>query len=125
MSTQNEGGYKTFTSGEALLPYTRVKVNSSGQVIYADKGENSIGVVQEEALASGVNVVVRLWNAGGTFSILTNAASAGAVGSAYYAADDGKVSLASTGALGTLGYGLEAPGADEAVIELAPYKSNA
>ena len=80
---------KTFTAGEALKAYRRVKLHSTAdQVVYADAGEDFIGITQEDA-ASGKHVTVDLTpNSGTNICIASEALSAHAV---IYGDDDGKV----------------------------------
>lgn len=108
-------GIKTFTAGEALEAYRRVKLSSGteGQVEYADSADDFIGVTLE-AVASGAPVAVKLKNAAGTVEI--EAAGAITVNTIIYGADDGKVQLASTGN-NKFGRSLEAASASAAVIE--------
>lgn len=115
MSQLTEGNVKTFTAGEALEAYRRVKY-SSGTVMYADEGEYSIGIT-EHSCSSGAHVSVRLANAQGTRKV--TAAGTFSQGAALYAADDGKVDDAAVGT--TIGTALEAATAAGDVIEMIPH----
>lgn len=92
MSAQNEIGYKTFTSGEALAKFRRVKLDTDGEVVYADAadGNDWIGVTQHATSASGELVVIRLRNTPGTYFL--TAANTVDVGDQLFPANDGKVS---------------------------------
>ena len=83
----------TFTAGEDLAVFRRVKIDTSGtavpaEVIYADAGEAAIGVTQHPAL-DGQPVTVRLIGDGGTYEI--EAAGDLTVGETVYGAADGKI----------------------------------
>jgi hypothetical protein len=107
-------GIRTFTAGEALAANRRVKLSSTvGQVEYADKNDDYIGVT-EDAAASGAPVAVKLANYPG--SIEVEASGVITANSTIYGADDGKVSNSSTGA-DKFGKALEAASGDGAVIE--------
>ena len=92
MNGYTENG-KTFVAGEALAKFRRVKLSSS-TVVYADAGEDSIGVTMENA-ASGAPVQVKLWNDGGTF--LVESAGAITAEADVYGANDGKIDDAVSG----------------------------
>lgn len=98
MAIQTDGDLKTFTAGEALAAWRRVKLSSSSgtQVEYADQTDSDgfIGVTQAPA-ANGDPVTVGLAHSGRTFKC--TAADTFAVGATLYAADDGKVSDVSSG----------------------------
>ncbi len=94
MSQYNEGPTKTFTSGEALAAFRRVKLDGSGNVVYADSGEDWLGVT-EEAVAISTSVSVRLRTAAGTMKV--TAAGAFSINALLYGADDGKVDDAVAG----------------------------
>lgn len=114
MSTQNEG-IKTFTAGEALEAYRRVKLSSGSgtQVEYADAGDEFIGITQEK-VDSGDPVAVRLRSAGKSF--LAVAAEAFAVGATLYGGDDGKVQDTASG--NAQGTALEAATAAGDIVEI-------
>ncbi len=92
-NTQNNTGFYSLAAGEALERYRRVKI-SAGTAVYADAGEDSIGVTQQKK-ASGDLVPIKLWNAGGTFAI----ESAGAItaDADVYGAADGKIDDTASG----------------------------
>ena len=74
-------------AGEALVKYRRVK-KSGATVVYADAGEDAIGVTMKN-VASGDMAEVKLFNDGGTFPI--EAAGAITANAAVYGAADGKI----------------------------------
>ncbi len=107
-------GVRTFTAGEALEAYRRVKLSSTAeQVEYADKNDDFIGVTLEAA-ASGSPVAVKMHNTPG--SVEVEASAAITVNSTIYGADDGKVSNSSTGA-DKFGKALEEASGSGAIIE--------
>jgi len=93
---------KTFTAGENLEAHRRVKIDTGvpaadpAEVIYADAGEDFIGVT-EYAASDGDPIAVKLNSAGGTFEVECAVDSAIALGTVLYGAADGKVSDASSG----------------------------
>jgi len=110
-------GHKTFTSGEALAAKRRVKIQSGTttnppEVVYADAGEQHIGVT-EYAVATATLVSVRLRTSGGTQE--ATAAGAFSVGATLYGAADGKIDDASSGT--AIGIALEAATADGDQVE--------
>lgn len=94
MSQNSEGNIKTFTSGEALAAFRRVKLDGSGNVVYSDSGEDWIGTT-EEAVAISTSVSVRLRTAAGTRKV--TAAGAFSINAHLYGADDGMVDDAVAG----------------------------
>jgi len=107
---------KTFTAGEALEAFRRVKLStgSGTQVEYADQSDsnNYIGVTLEK-VASGKHVAVALKGNYRTFKVV--ASEALSAGAELYAADDGKVSDTVSG--NAIGTALEAATADGDIIE--------
>lgn len=96
----NEGP-ATFLAGEALEAKRRVKIesgttNDPPEVVYADAGEDFIGVTERSA-ADGEYVAVKLQNQPGIFEIECLVDSAIARGTTLYGAADGRVSDASSG----------------------------
>src|SRR3989338_415339 len=89
MSQQIENGLKTFTAGEALEAYRRVKLSagSGSQVEYADVNEASIGITQVK-VESGEMVTIALRTTGRTFKV--TASEAMAAGASFYGGNDGK-----------------------------------
>jgi hypothetical protein len=119
-------GIKTFKAGEALEAHRRVKIKSGTtttppEVVYADAGEDYIGVTEYAVLITE-DVAVRLSNYPGTFEIECTVDSAIARGTVLYGANDGKVSDASSGT--AQGISLEAA-AEGQVIEVAPWNVKA
>jgi len=116
---------KTFTAGEDLAAHRRVKIDSGvstadpAEVIYADAGEDYIGVT-EFAAVDGALIAVKMCTGPGTFEIECTVDSAIALGTVLYGAADGKVSDASSGS--AQGICIE-PGtiASTAVIEVAAW----
>ena len=120
-------GIKTFKAGEDLEAKRRVKVeggttNDPPEVVYADAGEDYIGVT-EYAVDDGDPVAVKMNNGPGTFEIECTIDSAIARGTVLYGAADGKVSDASSGT--AQGIALEAPSADNQHIEVAAWNVKA
>lgn len=118
MSQWNEG-IKTYTSGEALEEGCRVKISSS-TVVYADAGEDFIGVTLY-AVATSTAVAVKLRNYPGTFKV--QAAGAFSVNAKLYGAADGCVDDAISGAICFLA--LEAATAAGDLVETLPYPDGA
>lgn len=115
----NEGP-KTFLAGEALAAKRRVKIESGTvtdppEVVYADAGDDFIGVT-EYAVADGEYVAVKLQNQPGIFEIECLVDSAIARGTVLYGANDGRVSDASSGT--AQGIAIEA-GVDYKQIQVA------
>ena len=110
MSQENLGS-KSFVAGEDLEAYRRVKL-SSGNVVYADAGEEFIGVTSHKALNTE-QVTVNLRSASRTYKMV--ASSAITAGNTIYGAIDGKVSASASGV--AQGVALEAATADGDVIE--------
>lgn len=108
---------KTFTAGEALAAYTRVRLSAASgtSVVYADATEEFIGVT-EAAAAINESVAVKLWPGAGTFKIV--AAGAVAAGAAVYTADDGEVNDVALGK--SIGRALSTTTADQGILEVAP-----
>lgn len=95
-SSRVDAGYKSFTAGEALEPFRRVKLGADGKtVVYADEGDKGIGTTIDQRITSaeataGARVTVRMDNAGGTCLMTVDGDIADK--STLYAAADGKVS---------------------------------
>lgn len=97
----------TLTAAEALADRRRVKLDSSGNVVYADAADLGIGVTQRPAAnAESVAVLADQIHA----AVKVTAAGVIAKGAKVYAAADGKVSATAAGVF--LGYALEAATAD-------------
>lgn len=104
-------------AGEDLEAHRLVKVNGStaNSVVYADAGEDAIGVTLMRAV-SGAEVTVELLNVSGTLKVI--AAGTIAVNASVYAANDGKVSDSVSGRkIGFLRYG----GSANTAAEMVPY----
>lgn len=119
-------GIKTFIAGEDLAAHRRVRIMTDSpatttdppEVVYADAGEDWIGVT-EYAVSDGDLVAVKLNNAPGTFEICALIDSAIGRGTVLYGAADGKVSDASSGS--AQGVAIEAAVSDNDVIEVAAW----
>lgn len=110
MSQENLGS-KAFVAGTDLEAYRRVKL-SSGNVVYADAGEEFIGVTARKAL-SGEFVAINLRSASRTYKMVANGAITAGV--TIYGALGGKVSASASGV--AQGTALEAATADGDIIE--------
>ena len=113
---QTNSGIKAFTAGEALEAYRRVKLNSSGEAIYADADDHALGTTEAVA-ASGAHVAVRMMNCPG--SRLATAAGAFSINDVLYGAADGKVDDATTGGPGIF-RALQAAAGDGEQVEVVP-----
>lgn len=116
----NDSGIVTFKAGSALEARRRVKVETGTatdppEVVYADAGEDYIGVT-EYAVADGDMVAVKMCNAPGVFEVECLVDSEIARGTTLYGADDGRLSDASSGS--AQGIALEA-GVDYKHIRVA------
>lgn len=110
--------FPTLTAGEALLPKRRVKVESGTttdpvEVVYADAGEQHIGVTGNESTADGALVSIQPMNATGTYE--GTAADSFARGAVLYGAANGKISDTSSGS--AIGVALEAALNDGDIVE--------
>lgn len=108
---QENMGIKTFVAGEDLEAFRRVKL-SSGEVVYADAGEEFIGVTISK-VSDGGYVGVAMRSAARTYKMV--AAGAFALGAVLYGAADGKVDDAVSGT--AQGVALEAATADGDIVE--------
>jgi len=104
LAYRNEGPI-TLTSGEALAEARLVKL-SAGKAVYADAGDEPIGITAE---AVENNKPVAIYPLKGNIERVT-AAGAISAGSAIFAANDGKVSDAAVGK--QIGINLQAASAD-------------
>lgn len=116
----NDSGIVTFKAGEDLEARRRVKVetgttNDPPEVVYADAGEDYIGVT-EYAVNDGDMVAVKMCNAPGVFEVECLVDSEIARGTVLYGAADGRLSDASSGS--AQGIALEA-GVDYKHIRVA------
>lgn len=98
----NDDGRITVKAAEKLENKRRVKVDTSAttaspvKVVYADAGEDFLGVTERSGATDDL-IAVKLQSAPGTFEIEVVIDSAIAVGTTLYGAADGKVSDASSG----------------------------
>lgn len=104
LSYTNDGPF-TMVSGEALAADRFVKISSS-TLIYADAGDEPIGVTTE-AVATSTDVACQMLN--GSIRAVT-ASGAISAGAAIYVANDGKVSSSAVGK--QIGIAMEAATAD-------------
>lgn len=111
--SQENIGTKTYRAAEALAAYRRVKLDASGDVVYADAGEAFIGVTTQ-AVADGELVAVALRSASRTYKAV--AAEAFALGAVLYGANDGKVQDTANGT--AQGSALEAATAAGDIVEV-------
>jgi hypothetical protein len=110
----------TLTAGEALLQYTRVKIESGTtadppEVVYADAGEQAIGEVMRD-VSDGDLVAVRI------FAWETKegkAADSFSIGATLYSAASGTISDTSSGS--AIGIALDAATAAGDICEYLPF----
>jgi hypothetical protein len=114
MNTNNQSGFKTFTSTNAIERGVFVK-RSSGEVVICGADEASIGVTTTSASA-GAEVTVQLFTAPGTF--LVQAGGVVADDATVYTDASGKAT--STGTTNVVGTALEASTAADQFIEILP-----
>lgn len=115
-------GNLTFTAGEDLVQFRRVKLKSGTtavppEVEYADANERSIGFTETNA-ESGKVVSVRPHNVDG--NRIAVASEAFVVGATLYGAADGKVSDTAASAA-ILGAALEEATADGDEVQILPF----
>lgn len=122
MNVVEETGYKTCYAAEELQPNRRVKLdgnlytNTPG-VVYADAGEQALGVTPPFLTLLGDAVAIKLMTTNGTFAGV--AADSFALNATLYAANDGKISDTSSGT--AIGKALEEATASGDVVEWAPF----
>jgi len=104
--------FANIEAGEALAKYRRVKL-SAGTAIYADAGEDFIGITMAAVVSGGI-AKIKLPNDSGTF--LVTAAGAFAVDAILYGAVDGKVASAVSG--DQIGQSIELASADGDLVEM-------
>jgi len=98
----NDDGRSTVKAAEKLEAKRRVKVDTSAttaspvKVVYADAGEDWLGVTERSAATNDL-VAVKMQSAPGTFEMEAVIGSAINVGTTLYGAADGKVSDTSSG----------------------------
>ena len=92
--TWTAGPKKTHFSAEALNPFRFVKLNSSGEMVYADAYDPAYGILHD-GVADDSYGAVCLPSAEGTFPAI--AAGAITAGSPVYGAADGKVQASPSG----------------------------
>ena len=109
-------GMRTFTSGEAISQYLRVKF-SSGKIVKAGLTDKELGVVTRDVAAQDELVAVDLRNKQGTLIMVASAALA--VGANVFTAASGKVGASATGAF-LIGTALTAATGDGSLFEVLP-----
>lgn len=85
---------RTFFSAEALIAFRRVRLDSAGDIVYADAREADLGTT-ENGCADNEYVSVRLRQHEGTNVMIASGAIS--VGDRVYGADDGKVTASMGG----------------------------
>lgn len=115
MSQRDDSGFKSYPAAEVMEKYSRVIINSSGQVLYADLVHKSIGTLIEPALAVGDIVTVKLRSAAGTHKVRCKEAVA--CGATLYGEADGEVQDTAEATGFIEGTALEAAAAENDVIE--------
>lgn len=113
---QNTEGAITLVAGEALEAFRRVKINTSGQSVYADAQDRGFGVTLAKVLASGDPAPIMPYS--GAASLRMTAAGVLTAGEHVYAAADGKVDDAATGVV--IGVTTEAATGDGSQVEILP-----
>lgn len=112
-TTENQTGYKSLTTAAAIVEGQRVKI-SSGQWDVAGATDAAVGVATHDA-ASGGQLTVKLFAAGGTF--IMRASGAITAGARLYPTASGNVDDSGTTALPMVA--LEAASASGNLIEAA------
>ena len=114
--TQMSNSPKSFTSGEALGAFLRVKIAGATRAAWlADAVDYGVGTVLEGVGASK-NVAVRLWGHGGSHKCVASGAIS--AGQKVYAAAGGKVAASGTLIVGTA---LDTVTANNSVLEVLPH----
>lgn len=106
----------TFVAGATLAAYTRVKLNTSQQVVAAAATDRAIGYIDERGATSGSECCVNL------IGYPFNAVAAGAVeiGDVCWAAAAGKVNDVDAGSALVVGIAYTAAAADNDPLTLLP-----
>jgi hypothetical protein len=118
MAAYNDNGIKTFTAGEALERYRRVKLNAAGTaVVYADADEACIGIT-ERKVDNAEQVAVRLINHQGTFLVVASAAIDISADATLEGTADGKVATQNAGTIRFTA--LNDAAGDGSIIEVLP-----
>jgi hypothetical protein len=114
MSQFNESGLKAFPAAGAITKFSRVTLNSSGQVATSAAAEDDIGIAETAAAAAGELVTVRLATQSGTCMAIASGVIA--AGAKVYGAATGQIGTTNTNA--RVGIALEAAGAAGDLIEV-------
>ena len=116
MSQRDDSGFKSYEADEAIVLYSRVKLDADGKITQAGLTDKSIGTLQTVAsTAAGDIVPVKLRSASGTHKVLASEAlSAGAL---VYSEASGKVQDTAQATAFVEGTALETATADGDVIE--------
>ena len=114
--------FPTFTAGEDLLPKRRVKIESGTvtippEVIYADAGEQHIGITGNDKVDDGDPVSITPINATGSYE--GTASEAFVVGAVLYGAADGKIADTSNGS--AIGIAASAATANGDIVEFISF----
>ena len=105
---------KTFQASAALSVHRRVRLDASGELVYAGPGDqDALGTLTRASLAADEKVSVALLSAEGTLKHV--ASGVVARGATVYASDDGKIDASGSIVVGTA---LEAAAADGDIIEV-------
>jgi hypothetical protein len=108
---------KTFTSGEALGAFLRVKIAGATRAAWlADAADYGIGTVLGAVSAASKDVTIRLWNHGGSHKCVASGAIS--AGQKVYAAAGGKVAASGTLLIGTA---LDTVTANNSILEVLPH----
>jgi Uncharacterized conserved protein (DUF2190) len=124
MSQESQSGIKAFTCAADMVPYRRVKLDGSGNVVYAGANEPAIGIVQPgDSMTNGSIVSVRLMNDRGTFKMMAGAAITQFA--VVYGLANGKIddTAGSSDTGSPIGVALESATADGDIIEVLPLPS--
>lgn len=94
-SSSAPGGVRTFVAAEALEPYRGVKLDASGELVYADLTDTPIGITLDRAFDPGDEIAVALRTCPDTVEVrLGSDCTAGAI---LYNQNDGVASTSSAG----------------------------
>jgi hypothetical protein len=116
MQTQNSSGFKSFTTNASTINEgQRVKLISVGIVDVAGATDKAIGVATS-TVAAGLPITIKLFNAPGTFLMVTSAAIA--INVQVFPTASGAIAGTGTTALPLMTY--EASTASGDIIEVGP-----
>jgi hypothetical protein len=115
MSQRDDTGFKSFPAGEVMEANSRVILNSSGVLMYADLVHRSLGTIDQAALAVGQIMRVKLRSAAGTHKVRCKEALA--IGALIYSEADGEVQDTAEATGFVEGTALEAATAENDIVE--------